>query len=46
MFISVLNALFQVSLPDNLDTLYWCKLYKMPPTPVKSHMIGVSSITT
>ncbi|XP_050715576.1 uncharacterized protein LOC126998176 [Eriocheir sinensis] len=29
-----------VSLPDNLDTLYWCKIFKMPPTPVKSHMIG------
>ncbi|XP_050714984.1 uncharacterized protein LOC126997815 [Eriocheir sinensis] len=29
-----------LSLPDNLDTLYWCKIFKKPPTPVKSHMIG------
>ncbi|XP_050714988.1 uncharacterized protein LOC126997820 [Eriocheir sinensis] len=29
-----------VSLPGDLDTLYWCKIFKIPPMPVKSHMIG------
>ncbi|KAG0721915.1 DBH-like monooxygenase protein 1 [Chionoecetes opilio] len=29
-----------VSLPEDLDTLYWCKIYKIPPMPRKSHMIG------
>lgn len=31
----------QVSLPSNLSTLYWCKLYKMPPITRKTHVIGV-----
>ncbi|XP_071518890.1 DBH-like monooxygenase protein 1 [Panulirus ornatus] len=29
-----------VSLPDDLTTLYWCKLYKMPPINRKVHIIG------
>lgn len=32
----------QVSLPSNVDTLYWCKLYKMPALRRKHHYIGVS----
>ncbi|KAK8718834.1 hypothetical protein OTU49_017512, partial [Cherax quadricarinatus] len=29
-----------VTLPDDLTTLYWCKLYKIPPLPRKTHVIG------
>ncbi|KAK7083170.1 DBH-like monooxygenase protein 1 [Halocaridina rubra] len=29
-----------VSLPDDLTTVYWCKLFKLPPLPRKTHMIG------
>ncbi|XP_042880997.1 uncharacterized protein LOC122258825 [Penaeus japonicus] len=29
-----------VSLPDDLSTLYWCKLYKMPRLTQKNHVIG------
>ncbi|XP_047468421.1 uncharacterized protein LOC125024667 [Penaeus chinensis] len=29
-----------VSLPSNLSTLYWCKLYKIPPITRKTHVIG------
>ncbi|KAK8380027.1 hypothetical protein O3P69_016584 [Scylla paramamosain] len=29
-----------VSLPNDFDTLYWCKIYKMPPTTTKHHIIG------
>ncbi|XP_068239142.1 DBH-like monooxygenase protein 1 isoform X1 [Palaemon carinicauda] len=30
----------KVSLPDNLRTLYWCKLYKIPDLTRKTHVIG------
>ncbi|KAJ9595787.1 hypothetical protein L9F63_013031, partial [Diploptera punctata] len=26
--------------PDNMDTLYWCKIFKVPPLNRKHHMIG------
>ncbi|XP_042880664.1 DBH-like monooxygenase protein 1 isoform X2 [Penaeus japonicus] len=29
-----------VSLPDDLRTLYWCKLYKIPNLRQKTHVIG------
>jgi hypothetical protein len=25
-----------------MDTLYWCKIFKVPPMQKKHHMIGVS----
>ncbi|MPD02736.1 hypothetical protein E2C01_098335 [Portunus trituberculatus] len=48
LFIGINNHsnFYQVSLPDHLDTLYWCKIFKMPPTPTKHHMIGVSDDKT
>ncbi|KAK8384812.1 hypothetical protein O3P69_014395 [Scylla paramamosain] len=30
----------EVSLPDTLHTLYWCKLYMVPDMPRKTHLIG------
>ncbi|XP_042238957.1 uncharacterized protein LOC121877254 isoform X2 [Homarus americanus] len=33
-----------VSLPGNLDTLYWCKLFKMPPLTSKNNIIGYASV--
>ncbi|XP_069961322.1 DBH-like monooxygenase protein 1 [Cherax quadricarinatus] len=30
----------QVRLPDDLPTLYWCKLYKIPTLTHKAHVIG------
>ena len=32
----------QVQLPNEIDTLYWCKLYKVPDLAWKHQMIGVS----
>ncbi|KAF2349352.1 Copper type II ascorbate-dependent monooxygenase N-terminal, partial [Trinorchestia longiramus] len=29
-----------VSLPNDVDTLYWCKMYKMPALDKKHHFIG------
>ncbi|KAB7497844.1 MOXD1-like protein 1, partial [Armadillidium nasatum] len=29
-----------VELPQDFDTLYWCKMYKVPTLPWKYHMIG------
>ncbi|XP_047468824.1 DBH-like monooxygenase protein 1 [Penaeus chinensis] len=29
-----------VTLPDNLSTLYWCKMYKIPRLARKNHIIG------
>nr|XP_045616431.1 uncharacterized protein LOC123769364 [Procambarus clarkii] len=29
-----------VRLPAHLTTLYWCKLHKVPPLPLKTHVIG------
>lgn len=28
------------TVPDNMDTLYWCKIFKVPPMQKKHHMIG------
>ncbi|KAG8329654.1 DBH-like monooxygenase protein 1 [Homalodisca vitripennis] len=28
------------SVPDNMDTLYWCKIFKVPPLTHKHHIIG------
>ena len=33
----------QFTVPNNMDTLYWCKIFKVPPLPRKHHMIGVSN---
>ncbi|ROT68032.1 dopamine beta hydroxylase [Penaeus vannamei] len=29
-----------VTIPNNLTTLYWCKLFKIPPITRKTHVIG------
>ncbi|XP_066941345.1 MOXD1 homolog 1-like [Macrobrachium rosenbergii] len=29
-----------VTLPEDLTTIYWCKLFKIPPMPQKTHVIG------
>ncbi|RZF45944.1 hypothetical protein LSTR_LSTR008321 [Laodelphax striatellus] len=29
------------TVPDNMDTYYWCKIFKVPPLGKKHHMIGV-----
>ncbi|XP_075210219.1 MOXD1 homolog 1-like [Lycorma delicatula] len=28
------------AVPDNMDTYYWCKIFKVPPLGKKHHMIG------
>nr|XP_045584690.1 DBH-like monooxygenase protein 1 homolog [Procambarus clarkii] len=33
-----------VSLPDDSDTLYWCKLFKVPPLRRKTHVIGFEPV--
>jgi len=30
---------FEVSVPENEDTLYWCRIFKLPPLDRKHHMI-------
>jgi len=32
----------EVSVPENEDTLYWCRIFKLPPLDRKHHMIRVS----
>lgn len=29
-----------VTLPETLDTIYWCKMYKIPPLKKKNHVVG------
>ncbi|XP_064084237.1 DBH-like monooxygenase protein 1 [Macrobrachium nipponense] len=29
-----------ITLPNDLKTLYWCKMFKVPPLPRKTHVIG------
>jgi hypothetical protein len=36
-------SLFQVTLPASEDTLYWCKIFKLPSVRRKHHMVRVSS---
>ncbi|XP_039286537.1 MOXD1 homolog 1-like [Nilaparvata lugens] len=32
------------AVPDNMDTYYWCKIFKVPPLGKKHHMIGYEPI--
>ncbi|XP_023716021.1 MOXD1 homolog 1 isoform X2 [Cryptotermes secundus] len=32
------------TIPDNMDTLYWCKIFKVPPMQKKHHMIGYEPV--
>jgi len=34
----------QFTVPNTMDTLYWCKIFKVPPLSRKHHMIGVSNL--
>ena len=36
--------LIQVSVPENEDTLHWCRIFKLPPLDRKHHMIRVRRI--
>lgn len=27
---------------DNIDTLYWCKIFRAPKINMKNHIVGVS----
>nr|XP_053647657.1 DBH-like monooxygenase protein 1 [Cherax quadricarinatus] len=33
-----------VTLPDDTSTLYWCKLFKVPPLRRKTHLIGYEPV--
>ncbi|XP_063244204.1 MOXD1 homolog 1-like [Bacillus rossius redtenbacheri] len=33
-----------VELPDNMDTLYWCKIFKAPQLQGKHHMVGYEPV--
>ncbi|KAG7172306.1 MOXD1 1-like 1 [Homarus americanus] len=33
-----------ISIPGDISTLYWCKLFKFPPLTHKTHMIGYEPI--
>nr|CAD7421522.1 unnamed protein product [Timema poppensis] len=33
-------TLSQFEIPENMNTLYWCKIFKVPPLRGKHHMIG------
>lgn len=37
-----LYLLLQVALPTSEDTLYWCKIFKLPNFKRKHHMVRVS----
>ncbi|KAJ4447565.1 hypothetical protein ANN_09572, partial [Periplaneta americana] len=32
------------TVPDNMDTLYWCKIFRVPPLERKHHMIGYEPV--
>lgn len=34
--------MLQLHLKDNIDTLYWCKIFKAPKVIKKNHIVGVS----
>lgn len=34
----------QVSVESNMDTLYWCKIFKAPTLHEKHHIIGYEAI--
>ncbi|KAK4288778.1 hypothetical protein Pmani_038210, partial [Petrolisthes manimaculis] len=36
----------QVALPDNIPTLYWCKLYRIPKLTRKAHIVGYVPVIT
>ncbi|XP_068081062.1 MOXD1 homolog 1 [Anabrus simplex] len=37
-------ALHNFVVPDNMDTVYWCKIFKVPPLSDKHHMIGYEPV--
>ncbi|KAI9559612.1 hypothetical protein GHT06_013617 [Daphnia sinensis] len=37
---------YQVSVPENEDTLHWCRIFKLPPLDRKHHMIRYEPVFT
>lgn len=42
MYWRMIFLLLQVALPASEDTLYWCKIFKLPNVRRKHHMVRVS----
>lgn len=38
--------MFQITIESNMDTLYWCKIFKMPNLSEKHHIIGYEPLLT
>ncbi|XP_064118161.1 DBH-like monooxygenase protein 1 isoform X2 [Macrobrachium nipponense] len=34
----------EVKLPDHLDTIYWCQIYRIPGLVTKNHLIGYTPV--
>lgn len=38
------SVCLQVTVDSNMDTLYWCKIMKIPDLPEKHHIIGYEAL--